>query len=1153
MRFKDFTDIDSLKHKQIEEKPVKNYTGDFKELSIAKPSSNTSKKTIAEMKTLQGMFDKRTKQIEQSVRDHDNKVEFAVEKYLKENNLELDKKNTDKIAETGAAIARHYKNKFERVRPYHLADAMNMKFNNMPLESDSMKSPAYPSGHSLQSRLIAEYYAEKYPEHKENLINAADECGMGRVYAGYHYPSDHEASKKLAKEVYPNISLRKTFKESIIDIPRKTYARPVFDGADTTNPKLKESVRQQILDGIKTFEKFGKVVKYTLIGSILTKQYRDDADLDINILFDIPGTQAEQEKVHEEIREYQFEFNGKVVPGTNHPINYFSIIDPALFTKAREMADGTFDIDKNEFIRKPEPGTFEPEKYVADFQKRVSEIDVVKGELVRDMIDYEELTNLTSADIDNLSKLVKEKLDEITKSVNTLIDIGDKALLDRQGAFKADMSPEEIRKFGVKNRLPKNVIYKMLEKYHYLKFFKKLKEMMEDGKLSPDELKSLSKIKEARGKSIVFTFGRFNPPTIGHGKLLDKMNSVRADVKRVYLSKSEDSDKNPLKFRQKISLMKRMFPRYANQIVTSNSNQIFEIAVELHKQNFTEIFMVVGSDRVREFETTLNKYNDVKARHGYYNFDNINVLSAGERDPDAEGATGMSASKMRSAAKSNDFTKFKQGLPSSFARSKDAEDMFKQVRKGMNLAASYGYDAGAGALRFKPFITASTKEELDNMVLRDKYITEHLYDVGDIVDDVSNNTTGIIIRRGTNYVTLEDANMTLSKAWLYDIVETPVVTDEMAERAKKIAKHKYKRDPKYYDKGGSIKKSPEDKETGLPKKYVKGLSKDKAKQHKSQLDRQSKMRDDDPNAYRQTTADKGAKTKPSKYTKKFKQMYGELKTSRDVDPTRMPSGLPTEAYDIGHDYAKFTSSITPGEKNYSPTFQGTSYKPSNPKDNLININAEKDKDMKKKVELKDIEEWASDKETIDKYKERYGEDWQSKIEESYEKMFNKVIDSNENMLEGRMKDIAIDLKSKEEGGLDAEEFKRKYNKSKAEMQKDLGSPNESVKLSFKEFSEEVNEWGVFPSQITEATYQGKKVKLNDPIRGGSKKFYVYVKDGDTVKKVSFGDTTGLSIKRDDPARRRSFRARHNCDNPGPKTKARYWSCYQWRAGAKVNN
>ena len=90
--------------------------------------------------------------------------------------------------------------------------------------------------------------------------------------------------------------------------------------------------------------------------------------------------------------------------------------------------------------------------------------------------------------------------------------------------------------------------------------------------------------------------------------------------------------------------------------------------------------------------------------------------------------------------------------------------------------------------------------------------------------------------------------------------------------------------------------------------------------------------------------------------------------------------------------------------------------------------------------------------------------------------------------------------------------------------------------------------------ITESEYQGKKVKLNDPIRGGSKKFYVYVKNpkGNIVK-VSFGDTTGLSIKRDDPARRKSFRARHNCDTAKDKTTARYWSCYQWRAGAKVNS
>ena len=90
--------------------------------------------------------------------------------------------------------------------------------------------------------------------------------------------------------------------------------------------------------------------------------------------------------------------------------------------------------------------------------------------------------------------------------------------------------------------------------------------------------------------------------------------------------------------------------------------------------------------------------------------------------------------------------------------------------------------------------------------------------------------------------------------------------------------------------------------------------------------------------------------------------------------------------------------------------------------------------------------------------------------------------------------------------------------------------------------------------ITEAEYQGKTVKLNDPIRGGSKKFYVYVKNAKgNIIKVSFGDTTGISIKRDDPARRKSFRARHNCDTAKDKTTARYWSCYQWRANAPVNN
>ena len=212
---------------------------------------------------------------------------------------------------------------------------------------------------------------------------------------------------------------------------------------------------------------------------------------------------------------------------------------------------------------------------------------------------------------------------------------------------------------------------------------------MEDGKITPDELKTLSKIKEAKGRHIAFTFGRFNPPTTGHEKLLSKLTSIRADDYRIILSRSEDSSKNPLKLRQKVAAMKRMFPRYASKIVTSKTNIVIDIVTEFYKRKFTDLTMVVGSDRVREFDTLLKKYNDVKSRHGHYDFDSINVVSAGERDPDAEGAQGMSASKMRIAARDNDFRKFIQGLPTSFARSKDAEDLFKQTRKGMNLVASY--------------------------------------------------------------------------------------------------------------------------------------------------------------------------------------------------------------------------------------------------------------------------------------------------------------------------------------------------------------------------------------------------------------------------------------------------------------------------------
>ena len=199
--------------------------------------------------------------------------------------------------------------------------------------------------------------------------------------------------------------------ESVIDIPRKDYAPGVFDNADTENPKLKQKVLDMIDKQIKEFEELAPVVSTSLIGSILTKRYRNDADLDINVLFDVP--EDEQEERREQYSSLLKDINGKNVPGTEHPVNYYVITDPKVLENNNKKADGIFSIKDNKWIKKPDEDTFEPEKYEADFRKQVQELDIIKGELKRDIIDYAELKQLTNNDVLNLQELVNEKLEEI--------------------------------------------------------------------------------------------------------------------------------------------------------------------------------------------------------------------------------------------------------------------------------------------------------------------------------------------------------------------------------------------------------------------------------------------------------------------------------------------------------------------------------------------------------------------------------------------------------------------------------------------------------------------------------------------------------------------------------------------------------------------
>ena len=220
-------------------------------------------------------------------------------------------------------------------------------------------------------------------------------------------------------------------------------------------------------------------------------------------------------------------------------------------------------------------------------------------------------------------------------------------------------------------------------------------------------------IKEVRGTTAVFTFGRFNPPTIGHEKLLNVVGSTATKAKAesfVYTSHTQDAKKNPLSNDQKIVFMKMMFPKHRTSFMKTEAKTALHALSEIHKTGkFSKVIMVVGSDRVREFKTLLNKYNDIESKHGFYRFEDIDVISAGERDPDAEGTSGMSASKMRAAVKDKNYDIFKMGVPSGVSE-KDSQTLYNAVAKGMKVKlAEIREEWGLDELEEAPVKAAKSK------------------------------------------------------------------------------------------------------------------------------------------------------------------------------------------------------------------------------------------------------------------------------------------------------------------------------------------------------------------------------------------------------------------------------------------------------------
>jgi len=266
--------------------------------------------------------------------------------------------------------------------------------------------------------------------------------------------------------------------------------------------------------------------------------------------------------------------------------------------------------------------------------------------------------------------------------------------------------------------------------------------------------------------TLTVTFGRFNPPTVGHKKLLDAAKKAAGKgALKIYPSRSQDPKKNPLDPDEKSELMRQMYPDHADNIVNDpNSRNIFDVLKQAHADGYSNVKIVVGGDRVQEFGKMSDKYNGQ-----LYDFSGVETISAGDRDPDAEGVEGMSASKMRKAAASNDFETFRSGIPDTID-DKTAKKMMNSLRKRMNVEE--GWNLWEIAPKF------------DWKNLRENYVNKKLFDIGQLVENLNTGLVGRVIRRGANYLICVTEDNIMFKSWIKDIHEYTEVKMKRKERVK---------------------------------------------------------------------------------------------------------------------------------------------------------------------------------------------------------------------------------------------------------------------------------------------------------------------------------------------------------------------------------
>ena len=258
---------------------------------------------------------------------------------------------------------------------------------------------------------------------------------------------------------------------------------------------------------------------------------------------------------------------------------------------------------------------------------------------------------------------------------------------------------------------------------------------------------------------LTVVFGRFNPPTVGHEKLLKSAKRISSggDIK-IYPSRTQDPKKNPLDPSKKVGYMKKMFPEFEKNIINDpDMKSIFDVLVTANEDGYTNVNIVVGSDRQAEFENLAQKYNGE-----LYNFDQIRVISAGVRDADAEGVEGMSASKMRKAVMDDDFDSFRRGTPKTLDDG-DAQTLFNAVRQGMGVKKA--------KVKKENYNLWEVAPKFDMRNLRENYVTGNIFKIGDTVQNLNTGLVGEVMRRGTNHLICVTEDGYMFKSWIKDVME----------------------------------------------------------------------------------------------------------------------------------------------------------------------------------------------------------------------------------------------------------------------------------------------------------------------------------------------------------------------------------------------